>query len=78
MTKRGDYSEAVKVIRDLFQKDEQESDHQTRQRLVEEGNGNGVPGPPHLHPRRHGQDRNLGGPLQSGRTTNDFIHKEFR
>ena len=31
--------------------------------------GSGTPGPTHPRLRRHGQDRNPGGPLQSGRTT---------
>ena len=61
--KEEDYMEAVKVIKKLRQKDEQESNHptfpsrQTRKDCFKKGNGNGTRGPP--HPRRHGQDRIL-------------------
>ena len=48
---------AIRLARDSFMK----------------GNGNGVLGPPHLRPRRNGQDCTPGGPLESGRTTNDFF-----
>ena len=42
--------------------------------------GSGTRGPIHPLLHQHGQDCNFGGPLQSGRTTNDFIflYKEFR
>ena len=48
---------AIRLDKDHFKKD----------------NENGVPVPRHLRFRRHGQDRNPGGPPASGRTTNEFI-----
>ena len=45
----------------------------------EKDSGSDTPRPTHPLHRRHGQDRNPGGPLQCGRTTNDlFSYKEFR
>ena len=35
------------------------------------GSGSGALGPPHLRPRRHGQDRKAG-PLEGGRTSNEL------
>ena len=53
---------AIRLVKDRFKR----------------GNGNGVLCPPHLRPRRNGQDCTPGGPLESGRTTNDFSYEEFR
>ena len=75
MTEREDDTEAVKAIKGLRQKDEQDSNYPIRlvKDRLKRSNVNGVPGPQRLRPRRDGQGRKPGGLVQSGRTINELV-----
>ena len=72
VTRRHDYSEAVRAIKDSRQKRKQESNYPILPRRlvndhIKKGNGNGAPGPRHLRLRLHGQGRKAGGPVKCGK-----------